>query len=111
MTEQPAGYQKNSVLAVVSLVLGLASFFFPIVCSLGAIITGHIARSEIRKGTQSGAGLAMAGLVLGYLTFVVPCLAIGTITLYGDNIHELFIMSADELEKQPIREFQPVPPG
>jgi hypothetical protein len=34
-----------------------------------AVVFGHLARSQIRKsaGRQKGAGLALAGLILGYL--------------------------------------------
>lgn len=51
---------KTNVLAIVSLVL---AFFI----SLGAVICGHIALSQIKKTGESGRGLAIAGLVLGYL--------------------------------------------
>jgi peptidyl-prolyl cis-trans isomerase B (cyclophilin B) len=51
------------VLAIVSLV---SAFFI----SLVAIITGHIALSQIKKTGEQGRGLAIAGLVLGYLGLV-----------------------------------------
>jgi len=55
-------------LAIVSLVAGVASYFlFPVIGAVIAIITGHIARSQIRKTGESGNGLAMAGLILGYV--------------------------------------------
>ncbi|WP_243695366.1 DUF4190 domain-containing protein [Agromyces protaetiae] len=52
--------QKTNVLAIVSLV---TAFFV----SLAAVITGHIALNQIKKTGESGRGLAIAGLVLGYL--------------------------------------------
>jgi hypothetical protein len=41
--------------------------------SILAIIFGHIARSEIKKsnGKLTGDGLALAGLILGYLFFIL----------------------------------------
>src|SRR5205807_111127 len=53
--------------AIVSLVCGLFLFAFPM--SILAIIFGHISLSEIRKsaGRLKGEGLAMTGLVLGYV--------------------------------------------
>ena len=54
---------KTNVLAIVSLV---SAFFI----SLVAIITGHIALSQIKKTGEQGRGLAIAGLVLGYLGLV-----------------------------------------
>lgn len=56
---QPASERYN-VLAIVSLV---SAFFV----SLAAVITGHIALSQIKRTGEKGRGLAIAGLVLGYL--------------------------------------------
>ncbi|MGO4691394.1 DUF4190 domain-containing protein [Glaciibacter sp. 2TAF33] len=60
---QQAGPAKYNVLAIVSLV---SAFFI----SLVAIITGHIALGQIKKTGEQGRGLAIAGLVLGYVGFV-----------------------------------------
>ncbi|MEN9621068.1 MAG: hypothetical protein RL499_1261 [Actinomycetota bacterium] len=59
----PAGAKTNT-LAIVSLVL---AFFI----SLGAVICGHIALSQIKKTGENGRGLALAGLILGYVGLVV----------------------------------------
>jgi len=58
---------ETSGKAIVSLVCGLFLFVFPM--SILAIIFGHISLSEIRKsaGRLKGEGLAMTGLVLGYV--------------------------------------------
>ncbi|MGR0221088.1 DUF4190 domain-containing protein [Agromyces sp. ZXT2-6] len=56
--------QKTNVLAIVSLV---SAFFI----SLVAIITGHIALSQIKKTGEQGRGLAIAGLIIGYVGLVV----------------------------------------
>ncbi|WP_353826768.1 DUF4190 domain-containing protein [Agromyces sp. SYSU T0242] len=56
--------QKTNILAIVSLV---SAFFI----SLVAIITGHIALSQIKKTGEQGRGLAIAGLVIGYIGLVV----------------------------------------
>jgi VIT1/CCC1 family predicted Fe2+/Mn2+ transporter len=49
--------------AIASLVLSLLGL------SLLGVIFGHIARSEIRRsnGSQSGDGLALAGLIIGWV--------------------------------------------
>ena len=54
-------------LAIASLLLGFLSLF-PVFGIL-AVIFGHLARSQVRKsaGRQKGAGMALAGLILGYL--------------------------------------------
>jgi type IV pilus assembly protein PilA len=66
----PAIPAETSGKAVASLVCGLL-FFVPL-AFLAAIIFGHIALSEIHKsaGRLKGAGMAIAGLILGYLWVV-----------------------------------------
>jgi hypothetical protein len=59
----PGGEDKTNVLAIVSLV---SAFFV----SLAAVICGHIALSQIKKTGEKGRGLAIAGLVLGYLGLI-----------------------------------------
>ena len=62
---------KTSGKAIVSLVCGLA-IFVPL-AFIVAIIFGHLGLSEIRKsaGRLTGEGIAIAGLVLGYLGIVL----------------------------------------
>jgi hypothetical protein len=69
---------QTAGLAIASLILGILGIIIPIIASLGAIICGHIARSEIRRsnGRLEGAGMALAGLIMGYLLFAVVPLAI-----------------------------------
>ncbi len=62
---------SNNGLAVASLVLSLLWL-----CGIGsllAVIFGHIARGQIKRsnGRETGAGLALAGLILGYLPLVI----------------------------------------
>src|SRR5579863_9149661 len=74
---QIAGPAVPSGKAIASLVCGLL-FFIPL-AFIAAIIFGHIALSEIRKsaGRLKGDGLAIAGLVLGYMWVVsVPIILI-----------------------------------
>jgi uncharacterized BrkB/YihY/UPF0761 family membrane protein len=60
------GYQQprpTNSLAIVSLV---SAFFI----SLVAVITGHIALRQIARTGEGGRGLAIAGLIIGYLSIV-----------------------------------------
>lgn len=62
---------RTSTLAIISLVAGIAGWtVLPLIGSLVAIITGHMAKAEIKEqaGALGGDGLATAGLVLGYLS-------------------------------------------
>ena len=78
----PPGYgyvpvEKTNGLAVASFV---CSFFFWIwgVGSILAIVFGFIARSQIKRagGTQKGAGLALAGIIIGFATLVLGAVII-----------------------------------
>ena len=70
-------------LAIVSLLCGILFFFFP--SAVAAIIFGHISRSDIRRsgGRKTGAGMAMAGLILGYfgVALIAVILIIAAITI------------------------------
>lgn len=66
--------QRTSGLAVASLVLGILSLFGAAVCGapIAAVICGHLALGQIKRaaGQVGGRGLAIAGLVTGYLALV-----------------------------------------
>jgi len=65
----PLAVRRSSTLAVISLVAGILGWSaLPVIGSIVAIVTGHLARAEIRRQpeTLEGDGLAVAGLVLGY---------------------------------------------
>lgn len=71
--------RQTSTLAVVSLVFGLLAWtFVPILGAIVAIITGHLARGEIRRDPErmEGDGLALAGLILGYLSLLMAVIVI-----------------------------------
>ena len=78
----PAPEQPRTGLSVTSLVLGILSFLgCTILTGIPAIITGHIAHSRAKKQPHlyGGAGMALGGLILGYvgsvLIFAVAILA------------------------------------
>lgn len=70
----PSGYEASSyvsaprptnVLAIVSLVTSVIGL------GLVGVITGHIARRQIRRTGESGDGIALAGLIIGYVVTVI----------------------------------------
>lgn len=66
----PYGYpvQSTNGLAVASLVLGIVGLvLIPVLGSIAAVITGHIARKQVRERGEGGDGLAVGGLITGYL--------------------------------------------
>jgi hypothetical protein len=61
--------RPTNVLAIVALV---ASFFLP----PAGIVCGHLAIGQIRRTGEAGYGLAMAGLIIGYVLTGLILLAI-----------------------------------
>ena len=65
--------RPTSGLAITALICGIAglvlSFFvIPLVASVVAVITGHMALNQTKRDpNMGGRGIAVAGLVLGYL--------------------------------------------
>ena len=68
----PQRTRANS-LAIASMLLGFAVPIFGIT-AIPAIVTGHKARREIRQTGEDGDGMAVVGLVLGYLAVVIGSL-------------------------------------
>lgn len=71
----PQTRTRTSSWAVASLVLGIAGLLL-LAAHLGflallAVIAGHAAVRDTRGGIRSGRGLAVVGLVLGYITLAV----------------------------------------
>ncbi len=79
----------TNTLAIVSVISGVLSWFMlPFVGAVVAVVTGHMARGEIKNsgGTQSGDGLAIAGLVLGYLHLIFFCLGLLAFLLFFGGV-------------------------
>ena len=79
MNALPPVHRTTSTMAVVSLVSGIAAWcMLPVIGSIVAIVCGHLARGEIRRsqGQLDGDGLAVAGLVLGYVQIVMGVLLV-----------------------------------
>jgi hypothetical protein len=84
----PTSSPSTSTLALVSLVAGILTWFaVPVLGAIAAVITGHMARREIRdsQGHVGGDALAVVGLILGYLQLalilVVVVFVIAAVTL------------------------------
>jgi hypothetical protein len=79
----PPAPPQNSALAIWSLVLGILSLTcFWLLTAIPAVICGHLAHSRIKAsaGRLDGAGLALAGMITGYVSIalsivVIPMLA------------------------------------
>ncbi len=71
---------------MLSLVFGIVCWFaLPFIGAVAAVICGHLARGEIRRappGTIEGDGMAIAGLVLGWVHLALFLLAFMAIMLF-----------------------------
>lgn len=87
----------TNVLAIVSLVTGLLGFTFaPFIGSLAAVITGHLALNQIKHTTEQGRGMAVAGLILGYVV-------LGLILVIVSLMIVLFVISMNSYGMSPAR--------
>jgi len=57
---------RTNPLAIVSLVLSLVGLLTWIT-AIGGVITGHIALSQIKRTGEGGRGMAIAGVIVGYV--------------------------------------------
>jgi Domain of unknown function (DUF4190) len=62
-----AGTNPLAIVSLACSLLGLV-LLFP---AIAGVICGHIARSQIRESGQHGAGMALAGLVIGYVWLIL----------------------------------------
>ena len=102
-------------LAIASLVCGVGAFIIGL-SFIPAIICGHIARRQIRRTGEQGGGMALAGLILGYVggaLFIVVLLVFVTIAVkvgHGGSPTRVvtvpFIQPAPAVPALPV----PVPP-
>ncbi|HUL24173.1 MAG TPA: DUF1707 and DUF4190 domain-containing protein [Streptosporangiaceae bacterium] len=71
----PAVPPRTNALAITSLCCGVAQIMFGPFATVPAIVCGHIARGQVRRTGEGGAGMALAGLLLGWAGLVLGLLA------------------------------------
>jgi len=89
-SNQPYQMEKpKSNMAIASLVLGILGWTIaPGLAAIAAIITGHMAKNEIKSsmGQIGGDGMATAGLIMGYANVAIGlcvCLAVAAMMAMG----------------------------
>jgi Domain of unknown function (DUF4190)/Domain of unknown function (DUF1707) len=68
--------QGTNGMAIASLVCGIGQLFFFLPAGIAAVILGHMARSRIRRTGEQGDGMAVAGLILGYIGIALSVLLV-----------------------------------
>ena len=91
-----APLRQTSTTAIVSLVCGLLGWtVLPFIASVVAVVTGHMARAEIRRNPAvEGDGLAVAGLVLGYAMLAVAVAAVIAIVVFLGGLAAFFALAS-----------------
>ena len=68
---------KTNTMAIVSLISSILGFTaVPVLGSIVGVITGHLSLRQIRETGENGAGLAKAGLIIGYVVLALSVLAV-----------------------------------
>lgn len=79
----PAAPEGTNGLAIASLICGIVGCIPGL--GIAAVVTGHMALGRIKISGQGGRGMAIAGLILGYLSIVGWIIAIltGGLAIFG----------------------------
>jgi uncharacterized protein DUF1707/uncharacterized protein DUF4190 len=72
----PAAPPRTNAYAIASLACGLGQAVLGPLPTIPAIVLGHIGRRQIRQTGETGDGLALAGLILGWCGAILTVLAI-----------------------------------
>ena len=94
--------------ASASLVLGILGMFL-FIPAIPAIICGHVARSRIKRHPHiyAGNGMALAGLILGYVVIIVTIVGFVLFDMYGDTLKKKMsgaVMSLDDDSGSPAQQ-------
>jgi hypothetical protein len=73
---QPSGAKTNT-LAIISLVASIAGIVILWgIGSIAGVICGHISLSQIKKTGEQGRGMAVAGLIVGYVGIALALIGV-----------------------------------
>ena len=89
--------RQTCTAATISLIFGILSWCaLPLVGAVIAVISGHMAKGDIRRsqGALDGDGLATAGLILGYVHLAVFLLIIIAVFLFFGGLAAFFAIAA-----------------
>ena len=78
---------RTNGLAIASLACGVAQFAVGPLATIPAIVLGHMARSQIKRTGDQGAGLALTGLVLGWSAVILGIILIAVGLAMAAGMH------------------------
>ena len=75
---------RTNTLAIIALVAGIAQFFgFWLLGTIPAVVCGYIARRQIRETGEQGDGMALAGVVLGWVGIGLSVILVAALVAGG----------------------------
>jgi Domain of unknown function (DUF4190)/Domain of unknown function (DUF1707) len=90
---QPMIQPATSSLAMAALICGIGEFFTLGLTAIPAVVLGHVARRQVRQTGQRGDGLALAGLVLGWVGIGLIAVIAGLIVAASVSGHSVPVMA------------------
>lgn len=57
----------TNTLAILSMIASIVGFFTFAIFAIGGVIMGHISLNQIKRTGENGRGMALAGLIIGYV--------------------------------------------
>lgn len=70
---------KTNVLSIISMIASILGFIWilPLVGSLGGAIMGHFSLNQIKRTGEAGRGMALAGVIVGWVGVAFAVIGIG----------------------------------
>jgi MFS family permease len=96
----PATVQKTNGLAIASLVVSIVGAVMLVCYGIGGLISivgailGHVARRQIRERQEGGDGMALAGVIVGWIVTAIAALVVAVVVV-------LFVMAMNSLPSEP----------
>lgn len=84
-----AAPQKSNVLSIISMISSIAGFIWilPFLGSVAGVIMGHISLGQIKRTGEKGRGMALAGIIVGYvgLAFLLVIAAVIVFAIWASE--------------------------
>jgi Domain of unknown function (DUF4190) len=96
----PTTVQKTNGLAIASLVVSIVGAVMLVCYGIGGLISivgailGHVARRQIRDRQEGGDGMALAGVIVGWIVTAIAAVVVAVVVV-------LFVMAMNSLPSEP----------
>jgi hypothetical protein len=93
---------STNSMAIAALTCGVAEFFTMGLTAIPAIVLGHAARRQMRRTGQRGDGMALAGVVLGWVGVgLLAALVVGLVVVASHSSHPVVVHASLPEEVKP----------